>query len=427
MNVTSKHTYISTFLLALTLPFASCSSSSSGGDASAVGGRGGRGGRGANGAVPVVSARAVRKAMPITVPAVGTVEAISSVQIRSQVTGQLTAVHFAEGQEVRQGQPVFSLDPRPFPAALQQAPAVLARDTATLVNAETAEKRADALVQRGLIPKDQYDTQHASTAALRATVEADTAAIETARLNLQYAEIAAPITGQTGSLGAHAGDLVRANDSTPLVVINQLAPVYVTFSVPGRFLNDIRRYQAVRPLAVTAVAAVTGSAATPGGAPQADGAAVTPSAGAGANARAHRPSPPARGVVTFIDNAVDAATAMIRLKGTFPNGDYGLWPGSFVQVTLDLTTEEDAVVVPATAVQASQDGQYVFVIKPDRTVEMRVVRVGRQQGDEAVIAEGLAPDEEVVTDGQLRLTPGARVAAAGDPAGRAASPAGRSR
>ncbi len=427
MNVTPNRVLLFAFLLALTVPFASCSSSGGSPDAAAGGGRNGRGGRGANGAVPVVSARAVRKAMPVTVPAVGTVEAISSVQIRSQVTGQLTAIHFAEGREVRQGQPLFSLDQRPFQAALQQAQAVLARDTATLENAVAAEKRADALVQRGLIPKEQYDTQHASTAALKATVDADTAAIETARLNLQYAEIAAPITGQTGSLGAHVGDLVRANDATPLVVINQLAPVYVTFSVPGRFLNDIRRYQAVRPLTVTAVAAAAGSAPATGAASQADGAAAASAAGGGANPQAHRLSSAARGIVTFIDNAVDAATAMIRLKGTFPNGDYGLWPGSFVQVTLDLTTQEDAVVVPATAIQASQDGQYVFVVKADRTVEMRMIKVGRQQGDEVVVADGLAPDEEVVTDGQLRLTPGARVTAAGEAGGRAASPAGRGR
>ena len=194
--------------------------------------------------MPVTTARAEQKAVPVIVPAVGTVEAMSSVQIRSQVTGQLTAVHFTEGQDVRKGDPLFSLDPRPFQAALLQAQAVLARDIATLKNAQAQQSRADALFQRGLLARDQYESQRASAAALAATVEADKAAVETARLNLKYTEITAPISGRTGALGAHVGDLVRANDTTPLVVINQLSPIYVTFSVPGRLLPDIRRYQA---------------------------------------------------------------------------------------------------------------------------------------------------------------------------------------
>ena len=211
---------------------------------------GGRGG----GSVPVVTAHVVSKSMPVTLPAVGTVEAISTVQIRAQVTGQLSAIHFAEGQDVQKGQPLFSLDPRPFQAALQQAEAVLARDAATLQNAQAQQTRGENLFQRGLIPRDQYESQRASAAALAATVAADTAAIESARLNLQYADIRAPISGRTGTLGVHAGDLVRANDTIPLIVINQLSPVYVTFSVPGRYLTDIRRYQARTPLPVSAVA-----------------------------------------------------------------------------------------------------------------------------------------------------------------------------
>jgi len=390
---------------ALPLLIVSCSPSVNTTNGTAGPGRGG-GARGAGATVPVLTARAERKAVPVTIPAVGTVEAISSVDIRAQVTGQLRAIHFAEGDEVQQGQPLFSLDPRPFQAALQQAQAVLARDTATLQNAQVDQTRLETLLQRGLIPREQFESQHASATALAATVEADKAAIETAQLNLQYTEIASPITGRTGSLGAHVGDLVRANDTTPLVVINQLAPVYVAFAVPGRLLADVRRYQARKPLLVTATAPAAASDT---------GTAPAPNAGV------------ARGGVTFIDNAVDVTTGTIRLKATFPNSDRQLWPGAFVQVTLNLMTQPDAVVVPAIAVQASQEGQYVFVVKPDRTVEVRTVKVERQQGDQMVIAAGISPGDEVVTDGQLRLTAGARVSQRGEAAGRSVAPAASGR
>jgi membrane fusion protein, multidrug efflux system len=337
--------------------------------------------------------------MPVTVPAVGTVEAVSSVQIRSQVTAQLTEVHFVEGRDVKQGDALFSLDPRPFQVALLQAQAVLARDSATLQNAQAQQSRNDALFQKGLLARDVYESQRATVAALVATIEADKAAIETAKLNLKYTEIAAPISGRTGALGAHVGDLVRANDTTPLIVINQLSPIYVTFAVAGRYLPDIRRFQAQRSLGVSAAAP---GAMVPEGASQSGGEAM-PAAQATA----------ARGSLTFIDNAVDAATGTIRLKATFPNSDGQLWPGAFVRVTLDLTTQERATVVPHTAVQESQDGQFIFVVKPDRTVELRPVQVERQQGGEAVIASGISPGDEVVTDGQLRLTPGARITQAG--------------
>jgi multidrug efflux system membrane fusion protein len=393
-----KHTLCTATLVSVSLLMLSCSPAADTATGGSGAGRGGRGGA----PVPVVTARAERKAVPVTIPAVGTVEAISTVAIRSQVTGQLKAVHFEEGTEVQQGQPLFSLDPRPFQAALQQAEAVLARDTATLKNAEAGQVRADALFQRGLIPREQDESQRASTAALTATVEADKAAIETARLNLQYTEIASPITGRTGALGAHVGDLVRANDTTPLVIINQLTPVYVSFAIPGRFLVDVRRYQARKPLSVTATAP-----------PAETDIESVPAVDLGA----------VRGVVTFIDNAVDVSTGTIRLKATFPNADHQLWPGTFVEVTLNLTTQPDAIVVPVTAVQASQEGQYVFVVKSDRTVEMRTVKVERQQGDEMVIADGVSPGDEVVTDGQLRLTPGARITARGEAGGRGAGPA----
>lgn len=409
-----KHARPSAAFVLCSLFLTSCTAGGDSPGAAPAGGAPGRGGRGAGGPVPVVTARAVQKTVPVVVPAVGTVEAVSSVQIRSQVTGQLTAIHFTEGRDVRQGDPLFSLDPRPFQSALLQAQAVLARDAATLQNAKSQQSRADALFQKGLLARDQYESLRASAEALTATIEADKAAIETARLNLKYTDITAPISGRTGALGAHVGDLVRANDTTPLVVINQTAPIYVTFSVPGRFLSDIRRYQARKPLSVIAMPpqALGDDNAAPadaGRVSQPGGAASVPGEGPALQSGA------ARGVLTFIDNAVDSTTAMIRLKATFPNGHAQLWPGAFVQVALDLTLQADAVVVPSTAVQLSQDGQYVYLVKTDRTVEMRPVKVERLQGGDAVIASGVAAGDVVVIDGHLRLTPGARVSERGAP------------
>ena len=406
------HLHAVVVLVSLTL--VSCSSPPGQGGPGGPAAPGARGGaRGAGGPVPVVTARVEQKAMPVTLPAVGTVEAISSVLIRAQVTGQLSAIHFAEGQEVVKGQPLFSLDARPFLATLAQAEAVLARDTATLQNAKSQAGRNETLAERGLITRDQVETSRATAAALTATVAADRAAIDTARLNLQYTEIAAPISGRTGALGAHAGDLVRANDTTPLVMINQLSPVYVTFSVPGRFLSEIRRYQALRPLTVAAV--IPTGVGTTSQAPAGPGTPPTPPPGSSTPSQGITLPPTAAeaGAVSFIDNMVDSATGTIRLKATFQNDGRQLWPGAFVQVTLNLTTDRDALVVPATAVQASQDGQYVYVVKADRTVELRPVRVERQQNGQAVVAAGVSAGEVVVTDGQLRLTPGARIAERG--------------
>lgn len=422
----------STYLLAaglLILTVAACSSQKSagtaaggpGGAAGPGGGAGGRGGRG-GGAVPVVTGRAQTKAIPVTIPAVGTAEALATVQIRSQVTGQLSAIHFAEGQEVRKGQVLFTLDPRPFQAALQQAQAVLARDTATAKNSQSQQARYEDLYKRGLIARDQYESQSATASAQQATLAADQAAVETATLNLQYTTIAAPLGGRAGALTVHQGDLVRANDPTPLLTINQMAPIYVGFSVPGRFLGDIRRYQAQRPLKVQArlQGSPTGPTQIAVASPEGRGEGPKPPAAAPVAAAGE---PAEEGAVSFIDNAVDATTGTIKLKATFPNSSHRLWPGLFVQVTLLLTTDADALVVPTSAVQESQQGTYVYVVKPDRTAEMRTVRVERQQGDETVIAEGLKPGEEVVTDGHLRLTPGARVTTGGEGGSRG----GRSR
>ena len=380
----------------------------------AAGGRGGgRGGRGgAGGTVPVVTAHVVSKPVPVTIPAVGTAEPLATVQIRAQVTGQLSAIHFTEGQDVRKGAPLFTLDARPFEAALQQAQAVLARDTAQSKNAQAQRTRAEDLFNRGLIPRDQYETLTANASALESTLAADQAQIENARLNLQYTHILAPISGRTGALNVHQGDLVRANDTTPLVVINQVAPIYVTFSVPGRYLPDIRRHQAQQPLRIQASIQAGGTPGSPQTAPPTPGtgpATGTDGAPMVAPAAAPITATTEAGAVSFIDNSVDPTTGTIKMKGTFANADHALWPGLFVQVTLVLRTDPSAIVVPAAAVQASQSGQFVFVVKPNRTVEVRNITVERQQGEEIVVAQGLTPGEEVVTDGQLRLTTGARV------------------
>jgi multidrug efflux system membrane fusion protein len=366
--------------------------------------------------VPVVTTHAVAKAVPVTIPAVGTAEPVTTVQIRAQVTGQLSQIHFREGQDVRKGDSLFTLDARPFQAALQQAQAVLARDMAQAKNAQAQKARYQDLFDRGLIARDQYETQMATAAALEATIAADQAQVENARVNLQYTHILAPITGRTGALGIHEGDLVRANDTTPLVVINQVSPIYVSFAVPGRYLPDIRRFQAQSPLHVDARIPSGGTPGAPQVAPPSVGNAPMPGAGesptdgaSGANAQAAPTDRVETGKVAFIDNSVDATTGTIRMKATFQNDDHALWPGLFVQVNVVLRTDPSATVVPAVAVQTSQSGQFVYVVAADRTAEIRNVVVERQQGDDVVIAKGVSPGDEVVTDGQLRLTPGARV------------------
>jgi multidrug efflux system membrane fusion protein len=387
---------------------------------------GGRGGGRGGGAVPVVTAPVVTKAVPVTIPAVGTAEPLATVQIRGQVTGQLSAIHFAEGQDVQAGAPLFTLDARPFEAVLRQAQAVLARDAAQAKNAQSQQARYEDLFNRGLIARDQYETQSATSLALESTLAADQAQIENARLNLQYTRIVAPISGRTGALNVHQGDLVRANDTTPLVVINQVAPIYVTFSVPGRYLPEIRKYQSHQPLRIEARIQAGGTPGANQAAPPAPGSEPADGGSAAERAAASTTTQQA-GTVSFIDNSVDPTTGTIKMKGTFANADHALWPGLFVQVTLVLRTDPSAVVVPAAAVQASQAGQFVFVVKPDRTVEVRTVTVERQQGEDVVVSQGLKPGEEVVTDGQLRLTTGARVTTGtrGEGSGRSGGGEGR--
>jgi len=316
--------------------------------------------------------------VPVTVTAVGTGEAISTVQVRSQVTGRIAEVHFAEGQDVEAGQPLFTIDPQPFQVALDQATAVLARDTAQLKNAQAQVERFENLFNRGLIPRDQYETQMATAAALKATTAADEAAVAAAKLNLQYTKMSAPAAGRTGALMIHLGDLVQANGAAPLVVINQVAPIYVSFSVPGKILEEIRRAQRNTPLRVVA------------NLPGEDEAMED-------------------GRLTFIDNAVDPQTATIKMKATFTNTDHRLWPGQYADVVLHLRDDPRAVVIPSVAVQSGQQGSYVFLVADGRA-QIRPVMIARVQGDQSVIASGIMPGDVVVTDGQLRLTPNARVA-----------------
>jgi membrane fusion protein, multidrug efflux system len=359
-------------------------------DAAATSGAraGGRGG-GAAAAVPVTVAQVVQKSMPIEISVIGAAEPYSSVSIRSQITGQMTAVNFSEGDDVKAGQVLFALDRRPLEAALEQAKANLDRDIAQAANAAAQFKRFQELADRGIATKEQVDTARTSMTALNATVNADRAALENAQVQLQYATITATISGRTGALQVHEGNLVRANDQTPLVVINQIAPISVAFAIPEARLPELKRYMARGALRVTAT-------------PPKDEA------------------PPAVGRISFVDNQVDQTTGTIKLKGTFPNEDRRLWPGQYLNVTVTLTNDPTAIVVPTAAVQAGQQGQYVFVVKDDRTVEMRPVIVSRANAAETVLANGVKPGETVVTDGHLRLVPGTLISVKG--AGRGEEP-----
>ena len=352
----------------------------------AGGGGAGRGGRASGqGPVPVTTASVLQKSMPVEISVIGSAEPVSTVSIRAQTTGQLTSVNFAEGDEVTKGQLLFSVDRRPLEAAVEQAQANLERDEAQAANAAAMARRYQDLADRGIATRAEVDTSKASLSALNASVAADRAALENAKVQLEYATINAPITGRTGALMVHEGNLVRANDSTALVVINQIMPIQVAFSIPESRLTELKRYMARGALRVLAR-------------PPNDDAA------------------PAAGRITFIDNSVDPATGTIKVKGTFANADRRLWPGQYVNVTVELTTEKDATVVSTQAVQAGQQGPFVFVVKPDQTVELRNVVVTRTAAAETVIASGLAPGETVVTDGQIRLVPGSKISVKGQDA-----------
>ena len=341
-------------------------------------GRGGAGGARSREAVPVLVATAVQKAVPVQLRAVGNVEPYTTVSIKSQVTGVLMEAHFKEGQDVKKGQQLFTIDPRPFEAALRQAEANMQRDNAQLKNLREQVRRYAELVEKQYVSREQYDLIKTNADAAEAVVEADKAAVENAKVQLSYCYIYSPVNGRVGSLLVNEGNLVRVNDGAPLVIINQVNPINVTFSVPEQHLSDLKRHMNAGQLKVDA------SFQSDEGRPE-------------------------QGRLEFVDNAVDRSTGTIKLKAVFANTERRLWPGQFINVALTLTTQPDAVVIPSEAVQVGQEGQHVFVVQPDKRVEVRSVTLGTTSGGEAVIIKGLAAGEQIVREGQFLLGPGSRI------------------
>ena len=333
-------------------------------------------------AVPVKIGDVMQQNIPVQINAIGNVEAYIAVSVKALVNGEIISVQFKEGQDVQQGDVLFQIDPRPYEAALKQAEAQLARDVAQAKNSEEQARRYEILVQKDYVSRDQYDQFRSAADALAAVVQADKANVDNGRLQLAYCTIKSPIDGRVGSVLINKGNVIKANDLT-MVTINKIVPIYVTFSLPEQNLANIKKYMAEGSLQVDAV--------IPGDEKR-----------------------PVQGKLTFINNAVDANTGTIQLKGTFENKDKRLWPGQFINVVLTLTTQRNAVVMPAAALQTGQQGQYVFVVKPDNTVESRPVTIARTSGDIAVVAQGVTPGEKVVTDGQLNLITGVRVELKGE-------------
>jgi membrane fusion protein, multidrug efflux system len=327
--------------------------------------------------VPVVVAEATQRNVPVQVTAIGNVQAYSTVTIESLVDGEIQRAYFTQGEYVRKGELLFTIDPRPFQAALHQAEANLARDEAQAKYARVQAGQYTQLQKEGIVSLTQYQQFTSNADAQEAAVRADQAAVENAKVQLSYCSIYAPISGRTGGLLVYPGNLVK-NNSTSLVVINQISPIYVDFSVPEQYLAPVRAYQSHRRLRVFAA---------PSG----------------------QENDPSTGALSFINNTVDSSTGTIELKGTFANGDRCLWPGQFVNVTLDLSLQSHATVVPTQAVQTGQEGSYIYVVKPNLTAEIRPVKVGHTVGGVTVIEQGIKPGETVVTNGQLRLYPGAKV------------------
>jgi membrane fusion protein, multidrug efflux system len=396
-----------TSLLALAL----CGCSNSGAtaaktDAPAGGGGGKGGGRRGGGDVPVTVANATNRDVPVEIQVIGNVEAYSTITVKAQVGGQLTSVYFKEGDFVKKGEKLFDIDPRPLEAAYNQATANIARDEASLLQAranmardeanakyqDAQAKRYAELFKAGVISKDQAEQLRASADASAQAVNADQAAIasaqaaigasqataENAKVQLGFNTIYSPINGRTGNLTVKQGNVVTANNMD-MMTINQVEPIYVTFSVPEAQLPAIKKYMDLGSLTVRA---------RPQDADTED---------------------EERGALTFVDNTVDVTTGTIKLKGTFPNSDHKLWPGQFVRVTLRLTTQQNAVVVPNQAIQTGQTGAFIYVVKQDKTVETRPVVTGARVGQDMVVSEGLNVGETVVIEGQLRLAPGSKV------------------
>jgi multidrug efflux system membrane fusion protein len=327
---------------------------------------------------PVVTRPAETRPMAVRVTAVGNVHALSVVPVRPRIEGEVVKVHFAEGQEVREGEPLFTLDARPVEAARRQAEANLARDRAQLDRARADLARYSDLLKVGSATRQKVELAIADVAVLEAAVKSAQAAIDTARLSIEYAAIKAPVSGRTGTINAKQGSLAKPGDSQAMVTLTQIRPINVNFAVAETQLPRIRAAMATAALEV----AVT-SAADPG--------------------------LDARGRLSFIDSSIDAATGTIALKATFANDDTRLWPGQFVSVALTLGTEDSALTVPAEAVQTGQNGAYVFVVTAEDTAEIRPVAVDRVLDGVAVVAKGLAPGDKVVIEGQMRLGPGMKV------------------
>ena len=327
--------------------------------------------------VAVTVAVAELGAAPYVVMANGLVEPMQTVAVQSQVGGVLNRVRFREGDEVRAGQLLFEIDPRPFQAALDQARAVLARDEAQSENARRDAERYASLVLKDFVTKSQADQAAANAVAQKQVVEADRASLANIQFNLDNATIRAPIAGKTGSLLVKQGNLVKPGSAPPLVVINQIHPIYVRFTVPERELEQVQKYAAHGTLRVLAT-------------PRGD-------------------VVPVPGTLSFVDNGVDTTTGTVTLKAQFENADNRLWPGQFVATALELFVDTAAILVPATAVQNGQDGPFVFVVDTQGKANMQAVSVGRAVGDRTVIEKGLSAGARVVTDGQSRITPGSTV------------------
>lgn len=328
--------------------------------------------------VPVSVETAREERVPVYLNAIGNVEAYSSVALKARVDGQIVGMNFREGQEVRRGDVLFRIDARPFEAALKQAEANALRDAASRDQARSQEQRYKELLDKNFVSREAYAQIATNAQTAEASAKASQAALENARLNLEYCTIASPIDGFVGKVLLQVGNLVKANDVNPLVVINQVRPIYVNFAVPERELPAVRRYMAAGPLAVEV--AVSGA-----------------------------DKPLAEGRLIFVDNAVDPSTGTIRLRAQFDNRDAALWPGQFVNAKLRLYEQDNAVIVPARAVQTGPEGQYVYVIGPELTAELRRVTVERTDGERSVIAKGIQKGEQVVTRGQLRLGPKTKV------------------
>ena len=329
-------------------------------------------------AVPVTVSPVRTQSVPLRLPAIGNVEAFATVSLKARVEGQIVAMLFKEGEPVAKGDVLFRVDSRPFEAALRQAEANALRDQAARDQARSQAQRYEELLSKNFVSKEAYAQIRTNAEIAEATAKASQAALENARLNLEYCTIRAPIDGYVGKVLLQAGNLVKANDAVPLVVINQVRPIYVNFAVSEQNLPAIRKYSAKSALVV--------EAAPPG-----------------------TSSPSAAGRLVFVDNAVDMTTGTVRLRARFENQDLALWPGQFVGVALRLYEQKDAIVVPSTAIQTGPEGEYVYLVREDSTVEVRKVDVARTEGDLAIVARGLEPGEQVVTTGQLRLGPKSKV------------------